>query len=85
MSLLVDGFKEAIELLISGNDSVYSAIIVTITVSSWSILISLILGLPLGFLLGYYQFKGKTVIKTIVDTFLAFPTVVIGLLVYTTL
>ena len=60
MSLLVDGFKEAIELLISGNDSVYSAIIVTITVSSWSILISLILGLPLGFLLGYYQFKGKT-------------------------
>ena len=53
MSLLVDGFKEAIELLISGNDSVYSAIIVTITVSSWSILISLILGLPLGFLLGY--------------------------------
>lgn len=73
MSLLVDGFKEAIELLISGNDSVYSAIIVTITVSSWSILISLILGLPLGFLLGYYQFKGKTVIKTIVDTFLAFP------------
>src|SRR5574344_1529070 len=85
MSLLVDGFKEAIELLISGNDSVYSAIIVTITVSSWSILISLILGLPLGFLLGYYHFKGKTVIKTIVDTFLAFPTVVIGLLVYTTL
>ncbi len=59
MSLLVDGFKEAIELLISGNDSVYSAIIVTITVSSWSILISLILGLPLGFLLGYYQFKRK--------------------------
>ena len=71
MSLLVDGFKEAIELLISGNDSVYSAIIVTITVSSWSILISLILGLPLGFLLGYYQFKGKNgnKKKTIVDTF----------------
>lgn len=72
MSLLVDGFKEAINLLTIGDESVYSAIITTITVSSWSIFISLIIGLPLGFLLGYYNFYGKTVIKTIVDTLLAF-------------
>ena len=85
MSLLVDGFKEAINLLTIGDESVYSAIITTITVSSWSIFISLIIGLPLGFLLGYYNFYGKTVIKTIVDTLLAFPTVVIGLIVYTSL
>ena len=85
MSLIVDGFKEAITLLTIGDDSVYSAIFATITVSSWSIFISLIIGLPLGFLLGYYNFYGKTVIKTIVDTFLAFPTVVIGLIVYTSL
>lgn len=85
MSLIVDGFKEAITLLTIGDDSVYSAIFATITVSSWSIFISLIIGLPLGFLLGYYNFYGKTVIKTIVDTLLAFPTVVIGLIVYTSL
>ena len=85
MSLMVDGFKEAINLLSIGDESVYSAIITTITVSSWSIFISLIIGLPLGFLLGYYNFYGKTVIKTIVDTLLAFPTVVIGLIVYTSL
>lgn len=85
MSLLVDGFKEAIELLLSGSDSVYSAISVTVTVSSWSLFISLLIGLPLGFILGYYQFYGKSVVRTIVDTFLAFPTVVIGLIVYTAL
>jgi tungstate transport system permease protein len=48
-------------------------------------MISLIIGLPLGFLLGYYQFPGKTIIRTIVDTFLALPTVVIGLIAYTML
>ena len=85
MNLFIDGFQEAIQLLAMGNESVYSAISVTITVSSWSLFISLLIGLPLGFLLGYYQFPGKTVIRTIVDTFLAIPTVVIGLVVYTSL
>lgn len=85
MNLFTDGFNEAIELLVSGNESVYSAIITTVTVSSWSLLISLLIGLPLGFALGYYNFPGKPVIRTIVDTLLALPTVVIGLVAYTML
>lgn len=40
------------------------------------------LGLPLGFLLGYFDFPGKRCVRTVVDTLLALPTVVIGLLVY---
>ena len=85
MNLFTDGFNEAIELLVSGNESVYSAITTTITVSSWSLMISLIIGLPLGFFLGYYNFPGKAVVRTIVDTLLALPTVVIGLIAYTML
>ena len=85
MNLFTDGFNEAIELLVSGDESVYSAITTTITVSSWSLLISLIIGLPLGFFLGYYNFFGKPIVRTIVDTLLALPTVVIGLIAYTML
>ncbi len=85
MNLFTDGFNEALELLTTGNESVYSAIITTVTVSSWSLLISLLIGLPLGFFLGYYTFPGKSILRTIVDTFLALPTVVIGLIVYTML
>ncbi len=85
MSLFTDGFNEAIKLLASGNESVYSAIITTVTVSSWSLFISLLIGLPLGFALGYYNFPGKQVVRTIVDTLLALPTVVIGLVAYTML
>ncbi len=85
MNLFSDGFHEAIELLLSGNESVYSAISATITVSSWSLFISLLIGLPLGFFLGYYNFPGKAIVRTMVDTLLALPTVVIGLIAYTML
>lgn len=80
--LFVNGFIEALELLLSGSESVYSAIRTTIFVSSWSLFISLLIGLPLGFALGYYNFYGKSFLRTIVDTLLALPTVVIGLVAY---
>lgn len=85
MNLFTDGFDQAIELLVSGNESVYSAISTTVIVSSWSLMISLLIGLPLGFALGYYNFPGKAIIRTFVDTLLALPTVVIGLIAYTML
>lgn len=43
---------------------------------------TLALGLPLGFTLGYFDFPGKRVLRTIVDTLLSIPTVVVGLIVY---
>jgi tungstate transport system permease protein len=51
-------------------------------VSSYSIACSLIIGIPLGFCLGYFDFSGKKPLRTIVDTMMALPTVFIGLLVY---
>ncbi len=83
MDYIFEGIKEAFKLLISFDEETYSAIFATIKISSISIVLSLIIGLPLGFFLGYYNFPGKRQIKTIVDTLLALPTVVVGLLVYT--
>lgn len=82
MDFLFEGFFQAIHLLGSGNAETYSAIMATIKVSGGSMVISLILGIPLGFCLGYFDFSGKKTIRTIVDTLMAFPTVFIGLLVY---
>ena len=39
-------------------------------------------GLPCGFLVGYFDFKGKKQLRTFLDTLLALPTVFIGLAVY---
>ena len=82
MNFLLDGFLQAVDLLISGNAETYSAILSTVKVSLYSIGISLILGIPMGFCLGYFDFSAKKPIRTIVDTLMALPTVFIGLIVY---
>jgi tungstate transport system permease protein len=82
MNFILEGFLEACNLLVSGNAETYSAILATVKVSSGSIVCSLLLGIPLGFCLGYFDFSGKKPLRTIVDTLMALPTVFIGLLVY---
>ena len=82
MDFILDGFIQAFALLLSGNAETYSAITATLMVSSYSIGFSLVIGIPLGFCLGYFTFRGKKSIRTVVDTLMALPTVFIGLLVY---
>jgi len=82
MEFLLDGGQEAIRLLVNGDPETYSAIRATVAVSSLSVLASLALGIPLGFGLGYADFPGRRALRTMADTALALPTVVIGLVVY---
>ncbi|MCF8104170.1 MAG: ABC transporter permease [Desulfohalobiaceae bacterium] len=83
MDYIWQGLLKALDFLFSGHPETYSAVWCTLRVSSLSIAASLFFGVPLGFLLGHYQFPGKKGIRLLVDTLLSFPTVVIGLLVYT--
>jgi len=82
MDYLLQGFIQGFVLLFTGNTETYSAIWTTVGASTLSMIGSLTIGIPLGFLLGHNNFFGKKIIRTIVDTLLSFPTVVIGLLVY---
>lgn len=82
MNYIADGFVQAIGLILSMNEETWSAVIVTVKLTLLSMSVTLTLGLPLGFLLGYLDFPGKPVVRTAVDTLLALPTVVVGLLVY---
>ena len=82
MDFILEGFFQAFHLLLSGNAETYSAIWATVKVSSYSIGCSLLIGIPLGFCIGYLDFSGKKPLRTFVDTLMALPTVFIGLLVY---
>ncbi len=82
MDFIVAGFIRAIELLINFDHSTWTAILATLQASTCSMLISLGAGLPCGFLLGYFNFKWKRPLRTVLDTLLALPTVSVGLLVY---
>jgi ABC-type tungstate transport system, periplasmic component len=82
MDFILEGFSQALALLAGGDPETWSAVDVTIRLTALSMGVSLMLGLPLGILLGTRDFPGKRLVRTVVDTCLALPTVVVGLLVY---
>ena len=82
MDFILSGLKEALWLLINLDPETISAIDVTLKSSTLSIVFSILIGLPLGFCLGFFNFPGRKVLKLLSDTLLAIPTVVVGLIVY---
>ena len=82
MGYFSDGFVKALDLLINADDATISAIEATLVSTSCALAIAMVIGLPLGFLLGYTSFTGKRFLRLVSDTLLAFPTVLIGLIVY---
>ena len=82
MDFLLNGFTEAFNLLLNGNLETYSAIKATLYTSSVSILLAVLVGFPLGFMLGFYDFRGRKILRLLSDTALAMPTVAIGLILY---
>lgn len=82
MEYLVNGFRNAVILLLAMDAATISAISATLASTCYAMAAALILGLPGGFALGYWDFPGKRALRLVSDTLLAFPTVLIGLLVY---
>ena len=82
MDFLAEGFRRALALLFSGDAEVYGIALLTLKVAIVATLVACGLGLPLGYFLATRRFWGRRAALTAVNTALAFPTVVVGLLLY---
>lgn len=82
MDFIHNGVLQGISLIFSGDEAIWSAAKLTLELTSFSMCASLSIGLPLGIILGYFDFPTKRILRTVVDTCLSLPTVVVGLLVY---
>lgn len=82
MGLLLDSLQSAFFLLISFDPELLEIVWVSLRVSGLSTLIAAILGVPAGFFIAHSDFVGKRFVLTCLNTLLALPTVVIGLVVY---
>ncbi len=80
--MLLDSLKSAILLLISLDPELFEIVGVSLNVSFFSTLAASVIGLPLGFIVAFNNFRGKRFTLTCLNTLLALPTVVIGLVVY---
>jgi tungstate transport system permease protein len=82
MELLRDSVLSAVVLLIHLDSELLFIIWVSLKVSGLSTLIASVVGIPAGLLIAQAVFPGKRFVLTCLNTLLALPTVVIGLVVY---
>jgi tungstate transport system permease protein len=79
---MLNAFQEAITRLASFDPTLWSAIGVSIWVSSVALAIATPIGVAVGFALALAKFPGKRIVVVVLQSLLAFPTVVVGLVLY---
>lgn len=82
MELIWKGVVEGLRLLIRGDPYIWEIIGVTAQVSGSALLISAIVGIPFGALMGLKRFAGRRLAHALIYTGMGLPPVVVGLAVY---
>lgn len=82
MDYILDGFVEALKLIISFDPEIYRIIILSLLVSTSATMAASLIFIPLGIFLGISNFKGKRMFSRLTYTFMGMPSVVVGLLVF---
>jgi tungstate transport system permease protein len=82
MEYIIEGLAKALELIFSLDREIYAIVGRSVRFALTATLLAAVAGVPLGFVIGSKSFKGKPAIITLLNTLMALPTVVVGLLGY---
>ena len=82
MSFLAQGISDAFALILSMDRSLVEIILLSFRVTGSSVFFSTLIGVPLGSLVALKRFPGRRLFINIFYTFMGFPPVVAGLIVY---
>ncbi len=82
MSDILRGLAEALRLIGAGDPELFEIITLSLRVSGCALLISMLIGVPLGTLLGLVRVPGRGLITVGLYTGMGLPPVVVGLFVY---
>ncbi|MEA3543966.1 MAG: ABC transporter permease [Thermodesulfobacteriota bacterium] len=82
MDYLYTSFLAAIKLIISCDSDVLITVWTSLYTSTVAILLASLLGIPVGLWLGISRFRGRRILVTLLNTLMALPTVVVGLLLF---
>ena len=81
MSDLTLSFISAAQLMTSFDPVLWAIVGRSLWVSAWASVLACAIGLTLGAWLGVARFQGRGAVLTVLNTFLALPSVVVGLVV----
>jgi tungstate transport system permease protein len=82
VGFIAESLRMAIALILAGDKEVISAVVTSLDVAIWSVLFASMVGIPLGIGVALGEFPMKSVVRVLLNSFMAMPTVVIGLVVY---
>jgi tungstate transport system permease protein len=82
MESLLQGFIEALKLILHLDQTLFGIIVLSLKVSGSALVISTAIGLPAGAVLGLKRFAGRDLAISGVNTLMGLPPVVVGLFVY---
>ncbi len=82
MNTFTDSVATALDLILSGDAGLWAIVTRSLAVSATACVLACGLGLLLGAWLAVARFPGRSVVLTVLNTFLAIPSVVVGLVVY---
>ncbi len=78
----IDGIIEAFVLLFSFDLEVWGIILLSLRVSGTAIFVATFISLPIGSFTALRKFRGKKLFTNLINTFMGFPPVVMGLLIF---
>ena len=82
MNTFSDSIASALQLIFSGDAALWAVVTRSLAVSATACLLACGVGLLLGAWLAVARFPGRSVVLTLLNTFLAIPSVVVGLVIY---
>jgi tungstate transport system permease protein len=82
MDFIANSLHTALSLIVSLDREVLAAVMTSVTTTAWSVFFATLLGVPAGMALGAGDFPLKKLAIALLNTLMALPTVVVGLVVY---
>ena len=82
MDTFTDAFLRAFSLLFRGEAGILEVLLLSFRVSGSALLLSILIGIPIGSALGLARFRGRGFVVALVYTGFALPPVVVGLFVH---
>lgn len=82
MEFISQSLRVAITLILEGDRDVFSAVLTSLRVAVWSVVFAAATGIPFGIAVALGRSSIKILVRLLLNTLMAMPTVVIGLLVY---
>jgi len=82
LDFIIEGIRKAFQLIFTLDSEIFSIVLLSLRVSLTAVVLASLLGVYLGFLMAVKDYWGKRFSVSLVNTLLALPTVVVGLIVY---